>query len=657
MLHKPALILSLSLLLIGCPPPGPIGNVPNLGNNIVPTASANPPDGPSGNPQGGPAPDGPGAPPQPGATATPGSTGSGTGLISRFELRLANRFLSIRGETVRIEVLAFDAAGNPINPGALLFSSSRPQDFSVDATGLITALTDDGFAEIRASLGNLSAVIMISVASQVTGGSGGGGSTEPAEEQVRGTVGYSFAESPALTFINPGSGAAGSNVTLTGSGFRGEAGVHTVLVGGVEATILGIDEDSITFQAPAGLIGEQDVTVTIGGQTSNVLSFSYPIGEFQVNTLTAENQNTSSVAMDADGDFVICYEGKDGSDLGIFAQRFRSDGTPQGPEFLVNTYTTNHQRVPDVAMDANGDFVITWGSFIQDGSSYGIYARRFTAAGVPQGSEFRVNSYTTNIQTLPSIASDADGDFVITWASTVQDNSLDGVFAQRYNSTGVAQGSEFQVNSYTTGNQNFPNIGMDADGDFVIAWESNGQDGNFGGIYAQRINPVGAFQGSEFRVNTYTMLSQADPEVALDVDGDFIITWTDFSLDGSSLGIFARLFHSDGSAPSTEFKVNSYTIDFQGIAAVASTAAGDFIITWSSDDQDGDSLGIFAQRFNPAGQTLGSEFRVNTVTTNVQTRPSVAVDFDGDFIITWDGVFGGNYDVHAKRYSAAGEAQ
>ena len=93
-------------------------------------------------------------------------------------------------------------------------------------------------------------------------------------------------------------------------------------------------------------------------------------------------------------------------------------------------------------------------------------------ASPAQGSEFRVNTYTTNNQFAPSAAMDSTGDFVVAWNSYLQDGSLDGVYAQRYNAAGVAQGSEFQVNTYTTSYQERPSVAMDSAGDFVVAWES-----------------------------------------------------------------------------------------------------------------------------------------------------------------------------------------
>ena len=105
---------------------------------------------------------------------------------------------------------------------------------------------------------------------------------------------------------------------------------------------------------------------------------------------------------------------------------------PAGSEFQVNSYTTDYQRSPSVALDANGNFVVAWQSYGQDGSSYGVFGQRFNATGVPQGSEFQVNSYTTSAQRGPCVASAANGNFVVVWDSNGQDGSDFVVFGQRY---------------------------------------------------------------------------------------------------------------------------------------------------------------------------------------------------------------------------------
>src|SRR6185295_20212057 len=110
-----------------------------------------------------------------------------------------------------------------------------------------------------------------------------------------------------------------------------------------------------------------------------------------------------------------------------------ASGTPQASEFRVNSYTTGAQAVPAVAADSCGDFVVVWHSFSgQDGSTYGVFGQRFDPLGAPKGAEFRVNSYTTSGQSTPAVAADADGDFVVVWQSTGQDGSQEGLIGQRY---------------------------------------------------------------------------------------------------------------------------------------------------------------------------------------------------------------------------------
>src|SRR6187402_852835 len=104
-------------------------------------------------------------------------------------------------------------------------------------------------------------------------------------------------------------------------------------------------------------------------------------------------------------------------------------------------------------LDSDGDFVITWAG---TGQSLDIHAKRYNALGVVQGADFVVNTNTRGEQRLPSIAMDDDGDFVICWQNGNPSADTADVCAQRYNKAGVAQGSEFLVNTYKPGNQDFP---------------------------------------------------------------------------------------------------------------------------------------------------------------------------------------------------------
>src|SRR5437870_4478490 len=178
-------------------------------------------------------------------------------------------------------------------------------------------------------------------------------------------------------------------------------------------------------------------------------------------------------------------------------------GTPRGlraqpgPEFRVNTYTTGAQRRP--AIDNLGqDFVVAWESDGQDGDQSGIFARIYSPFGNPVGPEFQVNTYTTSAQHAPSVGG-ASSFSVIAWQSEGQDGDLAGIYARRFDGAGPA-GAEFRVNTYTTSSQATPAVDAEITGNFVVVWASLGQDGSDYGIFAQRYDPNGTPVGGEFRV-------------------------------------------------------------------------------------------------------------------------------------------------------------
>ena len=100
----------------------------------------------------------------------------------------------------------------------------------------------------------------------------------------------------------------------------------------------------------------------------------------------------------------------------IGATAWSQTPVPEGAEFQVNTFTTSAQQQPSVAVDAGGGFVVVWnsnGSSGTDTSLSSILGQRFAANGTAQGGEFQVNTYTTYYQNGPSVSADADGDFVV----------------------------------------------------------------------------------------------------------------------------------------------------------------------------------------------------------------------------------------------------
>ncbi|WP_442769303.1 hypothetical protein, partial [Zoogloea ramigera] len=315
-------------------------------------------------------------------------------------------------------------------------------------------------------------------------------------------------------------------------------------------------------------------------------------------------------------------------------------------EERVNAYTVDYQYAPSVSPLAGGGYVVVWTSREQDGSNDGIYAQRFTASGVPTGPEFRVNTTTVNNQVQPRVTGLSDGSFAVVWTDgSGADGSSYGIYMQRVNAAGQLLGSEQKVNTFTTNDQGQPSIAAYTGG-YVVTWYSNGQDGGGYGVYAQRFdnagNPVPTGGSNEFRVNTFTSSSQYEPDVAAFADGRFVVVWRSDGQDGSSAGVYAQRYNADGSPAGGEFRANSTTSGNQYEARVAALEGGGFVVVWRSDSQDGSSAGVYGQRYDAAGVAAGGEFRVNETTAGGQYQPDVSAIAGGGFAVSW---YNENYDV------------
>lgn len=382
-------------------------------------------------------------------------------------------------------------------------------------------------------------------------------------------------------------------------------------------------------------------------------------GEFLVNTSTNSVHSQTVVSELADGGFVIVWKsGGDGGLFGVFGQRYNADGTASGGEFLINTHTFESQEAPSVASLADGGFVVTWRSWLQDGSGFGIYAQRYSADGTKVGGEFQVSTQSLGSQIHSSVTGLADGGFIFSWASTQADGSQFGIVAQKFNADGTRNGDEFVVNTVTTlSDQLLPSIGAFSDGGYVIIWESFGGDGMSFGIVGQRFNPDGTRDGAEFVINTTTASDQRFSSVATLEDDGFVVTWSSLDQDGSGYGVFGQRYNSDGTPSGTEFQINTNTANDQKHPSVTALADGGFLVTWSSFNQDGDAWGVYGQRFDADGNRVGEEFRANETTSfnqfqDFDHREGVVALADGTVVIVWSGFgIGDNDGVFARLFS------
>jgi hypothetical protein len=434
--------------------------------------------------------------------------------------------------------------------------------------------------------------------------------------------------------------------------------------------------------------------------------------KFQVNTFTQGNQGEPAVAIAPDGSFVVVWTSRGqngGNSSDIFGQRFNADGTPAGPEFQVNVTTDGHQRSSDIAVDAQGNFAVVWqGTGV--GGRNGIFVRRFDSEGNALGAspsaagadyagevvegiveetvegvlggilgdraprlprnpvpepvsgasdiattiqgEFRVNDTATAPRHDPAIAMDSRGNFVVTWQSRPGNSD---VFARAFDTAGNPLNSEFRVHAENPETQLDPAVAMNDQGDILFAWASMGQEANTTqgsyGIFARRYTMEGPV-GQEFQVNETTENAQINPQVFIDQQGNSSLVWEYVG----SPNFFTSYFPAQGS-PSFEFRVETVGVAHRaatdgygntvvttvtgsqveahqiqipqqtilqnttifdrtadvGSADLALNESGNGVIVWVIEDEDGSGNGVFAQRFTTVSQSdLGSATPINS---------------------------------------------
>ncbi len=271
-----------------------------------------------------------------------------------------------------------------------------------------------------------------------------------------------------------------------------------------------------------------------------------PVGlNFKVNDDTgAASQLYPAVISDDAGNFVITWQDyRNGNyNYDIYAQRYDSSGAPLDSNFRVNDDTgPNIQAYPAIAIDGFGDFVITWHDY-RHGSMYvHIYAQRYESSGTPLGSNFKVSEDVGNVaQVYPAVATDDSGNFIITWENTRNGWDNYDIYAQRYDSSGAPLGSNFRVNDDTgITEQKGSAVASDSSGNFVITWKDERNSNS--DIYAQRYNSDGSSEGSNYLVLNpqYAYFGQVGPAVVAN-SSHIYFTWMD-NRRGKGWDIYAKV--------------------------------------------------------------------------------------------------------------------
>lgn len=358
------------------------------------------------------------------------------------------------------------------------------------------------------------------------------------------------------------------------------------------------------FVLLAGVVGAGGggiFTPPAGAQTPLPLGPQAP-----ANSITAGNQDQTAVAMDAAGNYVVVWRDEflDGSGSAIVGRRFFADPTvPPSAQFVINTTTAGDQANPAIAMNANGRFVVVWEGPDSTGpATTDIFGSLRAPNGTPLVAEFAVNTTLTGTQGRPAVAMQTDGRFLITW----QDNSgIDfgpsgtgsDIAGRFYPSTFPSNlpGSPVRLNlAVVGGDQERPAVvAINATGGWHVGWDGPTNPPPSSAVWVRVLDNAGAGP-QEFPVNTNLNTSPRS-NIALSANsfGNAVAVWQD-QFDNS---IFARELLA-GVPQGAEQQVNLLTDHLNREPSVALDKFGNYVTIWV------EAVGAFSDATAPEGSPI-----------------------------------------------------
>jgi len=305
--------------------------------------------------------------------------------------------------------------------------------------------------------------------------------------------------------------------------------------------------------------------------------FAITPGELLVNTTTVNQQSESAIAAAPDGRYVAVWKHEfSSSDTDIYAQRFSANGSKVGGQIVVANSSRNESK-PDVAMDAKGNFVVTWVDQVS-ATNTDIKAVRYSSAGVVRGSTIAVANTTKN-ESSPSIAVDKNGNFVVAWQLQFSATDTD-IFARRYLDSGVAVAAAFSVAASSL-NESDPDVARSPDGRFAVSYAIPKAAPAFddGDIMLKRYSASGLLVGTHAIATNFNW--QFHARVSMDNNANTIVAWTEEDALTFNTDIKARRVSNSGVLGATISVEVTSAFSYRPDVAVKRDGTG-FVVIYSN---------------------------------------------------------------------------
>lgn len=359
------------------------------------------------------------------------------------------------------------------------------------------------------------------------------------------------------------------------------------------------------------------------------------------------------------------------------ARRYTADGTPDGAAITVTTATGGAITSGGVSMDADGDFVVSWGDVVD--RAWQLRARRYNADGTPRGGVLEVGSTADNdprVGELLSVRSglvrltvdmNPDGDFSVLWTdyrttfvgsriackyligATCVGDVRETIRVRRYDRNGLPRAAT-QVVATVSGNTldiggvtglnggrilGGADVETRADGSVIAAWSIFGRVNALdrGRLYT-RTYPASGLGSSLRQIGVADRVYRADLQVDSAADGSYAIVHRSVDSDpvtfAADCGVEYDLLAADGTAlaPRTRIDETPFGFDCLSSPDIEMDNAGNHVVAFQ------ESSGIKARRYGIGGTALGGLFDL-TPPDAIDRGPLLASDAAGHFAVAY----------------------
>lgn len=218
-------------------------------------------------------------------------------------------------------------------------------------------------------------------------------------------------------------------------------------------------------------------------------------------------------------------------------------------------------------------------------------------------------------------------------------------------------GNEYAVAGNLPGDQGSASATLLADSGMLV-WQDHSSQ-NLWTIRSRHLSKTGTGIFTPIAVSTATDGDQTLSQVAKLKGGNVAFVWRGGPL--GSQGIHVRVLKA--GVNSNTFVTDDTVISRTGGAAskpsVAALDDGTFVVSWASDNADGDMFGVLSRHLGPSGEFLG-EVQPVTVTFAYNQRNPMVVPLPGaQYVICWvseNQRFQYSVDVYSRKFSASGNA-